>query len=210
MSGLGVTARFQVEEISSRHSSDLSCTKSREQHTAPGRRTKIEGEGWRGTDPTRGPQSPEPGGLPVSPRGRAGAAGRQTQRLEAAPKLLQEPAASRRHGDPAGAPEAERWPEGGAHRPRHAHSTPTPSPAPVRRGGARGDTAFPPAPGAVLETSGALLLPTPHGLKLRTPRGKRATEFRPLALGTAAASSLPPAGSREVCAASCPVSLGRN
>lgn len=151
-----------------------------------------------------------PGGLPVSPRGRAGAAGRQTQRLEAEPKLLQEPAASRRHGDPAGAPEAERPPEGGARHPRHAPSTPTPSPSPVRKGGAKGDTALPPASGAALETSGALLLPTPHGLKLRTLRGKRTAEFRPLTLGTAAASSLPPAGSGEVGAASCPLFLGRN
>lgn len=152
---------------------------------------KLEGEGWRGTDPTAAPrQSPELG-RPGGPRGRADAAGRHTQRLEPEPVLLQEPAASRRHGHPAGAPEAERWPGGGAHRPRHALSAPARSPARVRRGGAKGDTAFPPAPEAVLETSGALLLPTPHGLMPRTPRSKWTAEFWLLALGTAPASSLP-------------------
>lgn len=49
--------------------------------------------------PTRGPrQSPEP----AAPGGRADAAQRQAQRLEAEPVLQQEPAASSRHGDPAG------------------------------------------------------------------------------------------------------------
>lgn len=53
----------------------------------------------RQADPTRAPrQSPEP----AAPGGRADAAKRQAQRLEAEPVLQQEPTASSRHGDPAG------------------------------------------------------------------------------------------------------------
>lgn len=52
--------------------------------------------------------------------------------------LQQESAASRRHGDPAGAPEAERRRRQERAAPRHAHSTP----ARVRRGGTEGGPPF--------------------------------------------------------------------
>lgn len=189
--GLAETARLRPEGTSARGFRPLP------HHDQP-RATRRAGptEESRGKDggvvtrPAAPGRSPEPGGpgsLPVGPRGRADASRRQTQRLEAAPVQLQQPAASRRHGDPA----ARRRRSGGRGEERaarrHAHSTPPR----VRRGGAKGNTTSPSAPEAVLETSRAVLLRTSHGLMLRTPPGKRASEFWPLTLGTATASPLP-------------------
>lgn len=82
----------------------------------------------RPADPTRGPrQSPEP----AAPGGRADAAQRQAQRLEAEPVLQQEPAASSRHGDPAGRRRRAKAGEKGE-RPRPRPPTP-PAAAPRAR-----------------------------------------------------------------------------